>query len=170
MPRRATDAYRKQQRHDEQQPRGGEALDAQGVVARLGGERRPAFEALEGGRDRGRNRGLPSRSEEDGGPDRGRDGGGKSRGSLDARRIAGLARRLERQAAAQVQRNVETASQAPKATNSKDDGEDDALDGDPKALAIKLIVEAMTGKRIKIVSLEGVGKATANAEAAASEI
>lgn len=114
MPRRATDAYRKQQRHDEQQPRGGEALDA--------------------------------------------------------RRIAGLARRLERQAAAQVQRNVETASQAPKATNSKDDGEDDALDGDPKALAIKLIVEAMTGKRIKIVSLEGVGKATANAEAAASEI
>ncbi|HZO29355.1 MAG TPA: VCBS repeat-containing protein [Chloroflexota bacterium] len=68
-----------------------------------------------------------------------------------------------------MQRNVETASQAPKATNSKDDGEDDALDGDPKALAIKLIVEAWTGKRIKFVSLEGVGKATANAEAA-SEI
>lgn len=131
------------------------------------GERRPDFEALEG--ERGRrdgNRRLAGREAGDGAV-RGRREDGEDRRAVDARRIAGLARRLEREAARESRQAMKAAEPAEKA-GPKDDG--DPLDGDPKAYVIKLLVEAMTGRKIKVISLDEMRAARSNAEAAAAEL
>ena len=87
---------------------------------------------------------------------------------MDARRVAGLARRLEREAAMQLRREMKKAEHATDGAGAAKKSDDEEIEADPKALVIKLLVEAMTGRKIKVVSLDEMREAQSNAEAAAS--
>lgn len=109
------------------------------------GDRRPDFEALERGDEDAGPRplgSLPGTADDVRSGTEGR--------ALAARRIAGLARRLEATATAQARQSARHTEAAPKP--AADD--DDAVDTDAKTLAIKLIVEAMTGRKIKVIKLD----------------
>jgi hypothetical protein len=123
------------------------------------GERRPDFEALERGELPGRGRDLPGADDQRGGAPSGR--------ALAAQRIAGLARRLEADAATQARRAA--AAPGPGKPAAKDDDEEE-LPADAKTMAIKLIVEALTGEKIKVLKLDGAKQAQADAEALSAEI
>ena len=125
------------------------------------GDRRPSFEAME--RD-GDGRGALSGGRDDASSDSvGRDDGRGHR-ALTANRLAGLVRRLEADAAAESQRSHHhkghgTGDSAGATGGAKGD-DDDGID--PKSKVIKLLVEAMTGKKIKVVSLDDVKQAQAD--------
>ena len=128
------------------------------------GERRPDFEALEGRQNR-----RPGSQGQDGDRGIGSAGNGEDRRATDARRVAGLALRLGQQAAAQMRQVPKEADLAPKGTDAAKDGEDE-LETDPKSLVIKLLVEAMTGRKIKVVSLDETREALAQGEAMSAEV
>jgi hypothetical protein len=128
------------------------------------GDRRPDFEALE----KRQGRGLS-----------GREGGGEGRGPVEdgeecratnARRIAGLAHRLEREAAGLMRHAMKDAESAGSAGGPSNDVDGDELQGDPKTIVIKLLVEAMTGKKIKLISMSEIRDVQASGQAASAEI
>jgi hypothetical protein len=123
------------------------------------GSQRPNFEALEGGRDEDDTRPAGERPE-----DR------AERRATDARRVAGLARRLEMQAASALKHSHKDADHAPRAMNSTKDGAEEDQNLEPRTRVIKLLVEAMTGRKIKIVSLDEPHEAQANGEAGAQQV
>ena len=64
-------------------------------------------------------------------------------------------------------KKAEHASQGSGPARKSDD---DEIEADPKSLVIKLLVEAMTGRKIKLVSMDEIREAQANGEAAAAEL
>ena len=125
------------------------------------GERRPDFEALEGRRDGDGNR---DRLNGDG------DNDAQDRRAENARRVAGLAHRLGKQAAEAMWSKVKEGAAPAQTAGPAKESDDDDLNADPKVIVIKLLVEAMTGHKIKVVSLDGVKDAQANGEALAAEV
>jgi hypothetical protein len=128
------------------------------------GDRRPDFEALEGRQGRR----LAGRDGD--GAGRGRVEGGEDRRATNARRIAGLAHRLEREAAGLVRQAMKDAESAAPSGGPSNDADDDELQGDPKTVVIKLLVEAMTGKKIKLISMDEIRDAQASGQAATAEL
>ncbi len=117
------------------------------------GDRRPDFERLE----RGVSEGQRARAEV------GDDG---DRRSLLARRVAGIARRLEADAA----RQARSAPRPESADAPAKPDDEDPTNGDPKLLRIKLIVEALTGRKVKVLSTHDLEAAKENGEAAAAQV
>lgn len=121
------------------------------------GDRRPNFEALERDDRGGRDRRAPGLA--DGIDD------GPERRSLAARRVAGIARRLEAAANAGP-----TSGEPPAADAPVRPSDEETLSGDPRLLRIKLLVEALTGRKIKVLSMDDLEGAAARAEAAAADV